>query len=725
MIMGYTDKLSVRAEDRIRFMVSTEAKNYRADLVRLVHGDTNPQGPGFKEEVLVAPFSGEYAGKNQPLHPGSYISVDAKPALKIGNNFSFVTWIFPTKLNSGKQMIVSNWSSQQQSGFQLYVNDDCYLSVQLGRDSHPSVTLIMPELLLENRWQFVGFTYNALSKKVTVFRKLPANDFTSVVQDSLSVQVDSVNLSADQCPLILAASVEHKKLVKNCFNGKISAPRLFANVLNEETIENLRRNVAVGVSEQDHLIAEWDFSKHMSSDVIADISGNGLHGVAVNMPMRAVTGPIWLGYEDNYAQIPDQYNAIHFHEDDLEDAGWDACFEFDIPSELNSGIYAVRLVAGGEEDYLPFFVCPEKGTSNADIAFLIPTFSYLAYSNEGVSTPGLQSLYSEHSDGSGVEYASLMKPLINIRPKSGNLRSVEGNLFARHLSADLYFVDWLESRGIAYDIITDHELAEEGKTLLESYKVVATGSHPEYVSETILDGLQGYLSGGGRVTYFGGNGFYWVTSQFSEKPHVIEVRRANGSRPWMSEPGEYYHASTGEMGGLWRFRGRPPNQLVGVGFSAQGWRSDDACGLNSSYVRQPGSFDSRVSFIFDGVSREEVIADFPSLGLGVGAAGDEIDRLDYSLGSPAHTLILATASDFTDDYQYVIEERNGVNESSTVPGHEKVRADMVYFECPNNGAVFSVGSISWFSCLSYNNYQNNVSTITGNVLKAFSTGKLA
>ena len=89
MIMGYTDKLSVRAEDRIRFMVSTEAKNYRADLVRLVHGDTNPQGPGFKEEVLVAPFSGEYAGKNQPLHPGSYISVDAKPALKIGNNFSF------------------------------------------------------------------------------------------------------------------------------------------------------------------------------------------------------------------------------------------------------------------------------------------------------------------------------------------------------------------------------------------------------------------------------------------------------------------------------------------------------------------------------------------------------------------------------------------------------------------------------------------------------------
>ncbi len=44
---------------------------------------------------------------------------------------------------------------------------------------------------------------------------------------------------------------------------------------------------------------------------------------------------------------------------------------------------------------------------------------------------------------------------------------------------------------------------------------------------------------------------------------------------------------------------------------------------------------------------------------------------------------------------------------------------MVFFEYPNGGAVFSVGSISWFGSLSYNDYDNNVSRITDNVLSTF------
>ena len=44
---------------------------------------------------------------------------------------------------------------------------------------------------------------------------------------------------------------------------------------------------------------------------------------------------------------------------------------------------------------------------------------------------------------------------------------------------------------------------------------------------------------------------------------------------------------------------------------------------------------------------------------------------------------------------------------------------MVYFEGPNGGAVFSVGSISWNSCLSYNGGDNNVARITENVLRRF------
>ena len=44
---------------------------------------------------------------------------------------------------------------------------------------------------------------------------------------------------------------------------------------------------------------------------------------------------------------------------------------------------------------------------------------------------------------------------------------------------------------------------------------------------------------------------------------------------------------------------------------------------------------------------------------------------------------------------------------------------MVLIEYPNGGAVFSVGSITWCGCLSYNSYDNNVSRVTENVFDGF------
>jgi N,N-dimethylformamidase len=48
---------------------------------------------------------------------------------------------------------------------------------------------------------------------------------------------------------------------------------------------------------------------------------------------------------------------------------------------------------------------------------------------------------------------------------------------------------------------------------------------------------------------------------------------------------------------------------------------------------------------------------------------------------------------------------------------------MVYFEAPNGGAVFSVGSIAYCGALSRNGYDNNVSRITENVLRRFAASR--
>ena len=227
------------------------------------------------------------------------------------------------------------------------------------------------------------------------------------------------------------------------------------------------------------------------------------------------------------------------------------------------------------------------------------------------------SLYDAHSDGSGTCYASRLRPLLNFRPGyQASWFSAAGS-FLWQFNADTHVIDWLEASGFAYDVVTDEDLHAEGHELLANYRTVMTGSHPEYWTEQMRAALVTYTRQGGRLAY-PGNGFYWRIAYHRELPGVIELRRAEGGiRAWVSEPGEYYHSFTGEYGGLWERQGQPPHRVVGIGCIAQGFD------VSSYYRRQPGSFDPRAAFIFEGIAPDELIGDF---GLtGGGAAGLEID----------------------------------------------------------------------------------------------------
>src|SRR4029453_1971693 len=108
-VVGYADRFSVAPGETIRFMVSCELPTYRADIVRLIHGDPNPRGPGFKEELVASAISGEYPGRFQEIHPGSYVRVADNPALRLRGSFTIQAWILPTTPQKGPQGIVTKW----------------------------------------------------------------------------------------------------------------------------------------------------------------------------------------------------------------------------------------------------------------------------------------------------------------------------------------------------------------------------------------------------------------------------------------------------------------------------------------------------------------------------------------------------------------------------------------------------------------------------------------
>ena len=734
-IVGYADRFSVRAGDTIRFMVSCKLPSYQADIVRLIHGDLNPEGPGFKEKLVqnVGTFSGQF----QKLVIGSYAVVPDHALLRMKESFTLLAWISSTTPTKDSQGLLTKWSDSSGTGYGLVLDGDNGLTLWIGGSDGRVERISTGVPLRRGVWHFVAASYDSSTGRVLLYQQpktmWPQDPTAAVVERDIG----RLGIAENGMPLIMAGYCEGEESARpsiaGLYNGKIDRPAVFGRGLSLQELEALRDGASPSEF-GDSLIGAWDFGRDFSSDLATDSSNNGLHGNTVNRPTRAMKGHNWTANYIDYNMAPQEYGAIHFHDDDLDDARWDVSFEFQVPTDLKSGVYGARLTEGDSEDYVPFFVRPAIGASTSKILFLVPTNSYLAYANNHMydrmpyltEWPGpvspqdkfivenhLNSTYDIHTDDSEVFYSSRRRPIMTMRPKYNFSFPNMGRGGPWQFNGDLHLVDWLDEQGYDYDVATDEDLQLEGVDLLKPYNVVVTGSHPEYWSGQGLDTMETYLTGGGRLMYLGGNGFYSVVSFPQDSTHCMEMRRTAGPPLGQGELGEFYHSFTGEPGVNWRARGRPEYKLIGVGFSGIGF--DESL----PYHRLEGSYDPRAAFIFEGIGKDEVIGDF---GLKQGGAGGiEIDRADYSLGTPPHALVLATCTGFSDEYQVSPDEELPFRAPKGGTQSPLVRGDLVYIEGPGGGGVFSVGSISWCGSLSHNNYNNNVSRIMKNVLDRFAS----
>ncbi len=746
-IAGYSDEISVAPGERIRFMVSCEPgiDRYQADIVRLISGDRQPGGPGYRDELLPTSISGEYPGRTQETYCGSYAIVPHGTAFDGLDDLSLQATIFPTLPSLRRACVISKIDVDAGRGFALWTDPTEGLVLQLGDGDGGLQEFALGQPFVSREWYLVSATYDAASGEVRLRQQL----LGSYALDSSSGDAEHTSekaaVVASDAPLLIAAASREeargRPIGEMIFNGRIERPVVASRVLTHSEVEALRSD-ELPVALRVDICAAWDFARGFETDEIFDISPNRAHGQLVNLPIRAVRGSTWTGDELSFHHAPDQYAAIHFVDDSLYDCEWDTDFELEIPADTPSGLYAARIRAGDQEDHITFVVRPPRQVSElsehsdrngqsdratASLALLIPTASYMAYGNSrgGIETGNEllsnslhvvspderylnrhpeygNSMYDVHNDGTGVCYSSRLRPLINIRPT---------HPWLWQLSADMHLVEWLEAQNIPFDVITDEDMHQDGVSLLERYSCVMTCSHPEYYSTPMWDAVHAFTQRGGRLMYMGGNGFYWRVAYRDDKPGVMEMRRTeDGSRSWASEPGEYYMAFTGEYGGLWWRAGRTPQSLVGNGFIAQGFD-------HSSYFRRaPGSDDPRAAFIFEGVD-DEIIGDFGLIG--GGAAGLELDWASRAYGTPPHALVVATSEQHTDAYIRVNEDIGHMLPAIGGQDDPRVHADVVFFETPRGGAVFSTGSIGWSSALFHNDHDNNISRITRNVLERF------
>ena len=370
-----------------------------------------------------------------------------------------------------------------------------------------------------------------------------------------------------------------------------------------------------------------------------------------------------------------------------------------IEAPERSGLYYFHATTkSGDFFSFPWVVAPKSPQSK--IAVLASDLNWNAYNSYGgrsnyihatqfPPTPTVNSRLElkRYTDPDHLNYSTdEYKPLSLDRPEPYNhidknekiTDPIESRQGCHLAAAEWRLFGWMEQKGFDFDLYSETQFHFE-KLNLDDYKLLILSTHPEYWSSKMYFALKSWVfERGGRLMYLGGNGLNCEVEFLDEKTVIYQNTKWNHNWCSLKNHEEKTHPES-------RFAARQESEanLLGVVFTQEGimtsapfevvddshWcfegtrlKNGDVFGTKSLHMRVPG-----------------------------GASGHETDKM--SPHSPKNTTLLAKG----------LNANNG-------------GAHMVHFSTPQNGGVFSVGSITWPACVQVDEH---VSQITANVIRRF------
>ncbi|MCI0703369.1 MAG: carboxypeptidase regulatory-like domain-containing protein, partial [Planctomycetia bacterium] len=362
-----------------------------------------------------------------------------------------------------------------------------------------------------------------------------------------------------------------------------------------------------------------------------------------------------------------------------------------------SGLYYFRAsTVSGREFCFPWIVAPaspQAACAACGVAVLASNITWNAYNNFGgrsnyihadglPPTPTINSRaeLKRYSDAGFFTWGADSYPPISFdRPEPFNhidfaekiTDPIEGRQACHLAPAEWRLLGWLERHGFAYDYFAETQL-DDGTLDLSRYRVLVLSVHPEYWTRRMYERVKRWVfNEGGRLVYLGGNGLNCEVELLPDHSMICH----NGKLRGLSIEGLGGHESRYAMrheseANLLGVVFTPAGAMTGApyrvldashwAFERTGLKTGDTFGEKSLHMRCPG-----------------------------GASGHETDKLSPS--SPKNAKVIA----------------RGLNPDTG-------GAEIVTFDTPSGGAVFSVGSINFVASLVVDEF---VSRITENVLR--------
>ena len=368
-----------------------------------------------------------------------------------------------------------------------------------------------------------------------------------------------------------------------------------------------------------------------------------------------------------------------------------------IEAPEHSGLYFLHArTKSGQFFAFPWIVAPSR--PQASIAVLASDITWNAYNSFGgrsnyihadcfPDTPTINSRMElkryteeEHRTYDSDSFAPLSMdrpdPYNHIDEQEHLNSPIAGRQGCHLAAAEWRLLGWMEREGFTHDLYAESHFHFD-QLPLDAYQVLVISTHPEYWSRPMYDRLKKWVfDRGGKLMYLGGNGLNCEIEFLDDHRIVYQNTRWSHSETQVAPDGGHYES---------RFDKRYESEanLLGVVFSFPGimtgapyrvvddshWcfkgtnlKNGDTFGERSLHMRVPG-----------------------------GASGHETDKVSDQSPKNTHRLAQGTNPD-----------QGG--------------ADMVHFDTPSKGEVFSVGSITWPACILVDDH---VARITSNVIQQF------
>ena len=686
-VIGYASQLSVRGDEHIAFAVSGDlAGEYDLSIHRLLGGGFEPTAPQLRTEV--AAELGQFRLQSQPIATGSHGVAEIREGAL--GEFTIAVRVQPWMRGFAQSVVHLHGTSSVELG--ITADGKATFSVD-------AVTVTGAEVAVAEWTLMVA---SCSGTELTVSTGVTGAEW----KQASAPRVGTGPLHVEG--VVIGASSDGP--MRRFFSGRIERPAVLAGLHAPDAVDALIG--APGDPVPAEALILYEFSEGIESWTVPGHGRLGTELVLHNAPKRAVGGSSWSGASD-WRASPNEYGAIHFYPDALDDCGWEYQAEWTVPPEARSGFYAAHVSAGEHDDWIPFFVRPTVGSPTAAVVIVASSATYFAYANSRfwwedpiqeiaqdrlvelgpeeqylVHHPELGlSNYDLHADGTPVAFSSRLRPNLFMRP---------GHSRGESYACDLYLVSWFERMGIPYDVITDEDLHFDGGVLLEGYRVAVSGTHPEYLSIAMYDSTRAWVEGGGRYIYTGGNGFTSCVTWGSERPWLMENRTTGRMRV----DGQRMHAEAvnqidGTLGARMDESGRSPGSLWGV--------DTVTMGFDRSYpvIRQPASYAPEFGFAFAGIPGK--LFGGRSLA-GGGVIGQEWDNARLVAGSAGHHVLASSV-----DHSLI----------PTVLGADPIHHGDVVLYFHDRGVVFSASSMAWAGSLHIDNYHNDAETFMRNILNRF------